>query len=197
EQTPRTYYLSFFQRPREEQAGTMLLRSFADLASATTAIQRAVREIDPQSQVVNLRTMNEVVDRSLMQERFVAQLGSFFSLFALLLAAIGLYGVMSYATARRTQEIGIRMALGACTADVIRLVLREAMPMVSVGVVIGLGAALAATRLVESMLFGLGPNDLLTIALAALLMLIVAALACWIPARRAAKVDPMTALRFE
>jgi predicted permease len=197
EQTPRTYYLSFFQRPREGQAGTMLLRSFADPASAATAIQRAVREIDPQTQAVNLRTMNDVVDRSLMQERFVAQLGGFFSLFALLLTAIGLYGVMSYATARRTREIGIRIALGARAADVIGMVLREAMLPVSVGVVIGLGAAFAATRLVESILFGLDPNDPLTIALAALLMLTMAALACWIPARQATKVDPMTSLRSE
>jgi predicted permease len=197
EQTPPTYYLSFFQLPREGHAGTMLLRSFADPASTTMAIQRIAREIDPQAQVLNLRTMNEVVDRSLLQERFVAQLGGFFSLFALLLTAIGLYGVMSYATARRTREIGIRMALGARAADVIRLVLREAMSLVSVGVVIGLGAAFAGARLIESILFGLGPNDPLTIALAALLMLIVAALACLIPARRATKVDPMTALRFE
>ncbi|HEY6400918.1 MAG TPA: FtsX-like permease family protein, partial [Blastocatellia bacterium] len=197
EQTPRAYYLSFFQRPREGQAGTMLMRSFADPASATAAIQRAVREVDPQTQVVNLRTLNDVVDVSLMQERFVAQLGGFFSLFALLLTAIGLYGLISYATARRTREIGIRIALGARTADVIRLALREAMLLVSVGVVIGLGAAFAGVRLVESMLFGLGPNDPLTIALAALLMLIVAALACWIPVRRATKVDPMTVLRSE
>jgi predicted permease len=197
EQTPRTYYLSFFQRPREGEAGTMLLRSFADPASATTAIRRAVGEVDPQTQVVNLQTMNDMVDASLMQERFVAQLGGFFSLFALLLTAIGLYGLMSYATARRTQEIGIRIALGARTADVVRLVLREAMLLVSVGVVIGLGAAFAGARLVESILFRLSPNDPLTIALAALLMLIVAALACWVPVRRATKVDPIIALRSE
>jgi predicted permease len=197
EQTPRTYYLSFFQRPREGEAGTMLLRSLADPASTAAAIQLAVRELDPQVQVVNLRTMNEVVDRSLMQERFVAQLGSFFSLFALLLASIGLYGVMSYATARRTREIGIRMALGARAADVIRLVLRETMLLVGAGVVIGLGAAFAVTRLVASLLFGLSPTDPLTITLAVLLMLMVAALAGYLPARRAARVDPMVALRHE
>ncbi len=197
EQTLRTYYLSFFQRPREEEAATMLLRSFADPANTTTAIQRAVRELDPQVQALNLRTMNEVVDRSLMQERFVAQLASFFSLFALLLASIGLYGVMSYATARRTREIGIRIALGARAVDVIRLVLRETMLLTGAGVVIGLGASFAATRLVTSLLFGLSPTDPLTIALAALLMLIVAALAGYLPARRAARVEPMQALRYE
>jgi predicted permease len=197
EQTPRTFYLSLFQYPRGGQAGTMLLRSFADTASTASAIQRTLQELDPQAQVVNVRTMNEVVDRTLLQERFVAQLGSFFSLFALLLASIGLYGVMSYATARRTREIGIRMALGARATDVIRLVLRETMLLVGAGVVIGLGAAFAATRLVASLLFGLEANDPLTIALAVLLMLVVAALAGYLPARRAARVDPMAALRYE
>jgi predicted permease len=197
EQTPRTYYLSFFQLPRDGEAGTLLLRSFAAPATATAAIQRTVREIDPQAQVFNLRTMNDVVDRSLLQERFVAQLGSFFSLFALLLASIGLYGVMSYATAQRTKEIGIRMALGARVADVIRLVLRETMILAGVGVVIGLGAALAATRTVTSLLFGISPGDPHTIALATLLMIIVAALAGYLPARRAAQVDPQAALRHE
>jgi len=197
EQTPRAYYLSFFQRPREGQAGTMLLRSLADPASAPAAIRDTVRQLDPQVQVVNLRTMNEVVDRSLLQERFVAQLGGFFSLFALLLASIGLYGVMSYATARRTQEIGIRMALGARAADVIRLVLREAMLLVGVGMVIGLGAAIAATRLVANLLFGLSPTDQLTIALAALLTCAVTALAGYLPSRKASRVEPVTAMRHE
>ena len=197
EQTPPTYYLSFFQRPREGQAGTMLLRSFADSASATTAIRRAVQELDPQAQVVNLRTMNEVVDRSLLQERFVAQLGGFFSLFALLLATIGLYGVMSYAVTRRTNEIGVRMALGARSADVIRMVMKETMLMVVIGGAIGLGAAMATTRLVSNLLYGLTPNDPVTIAVAAALMTSAAALAGYLPARRASRMDPMTSLRRE
>jgi len=197
EQTPRTYYLSFFQWPHAGEAGTMLLRSFADPASATTAIRRAVRELDPQAQAVNLRTMNEVVDRSLLQERFVAQLGGFFSLFALLLASIGLYGVMSYAVTRRTNEIGVRMALGARSADVSRMVMKETMLMVVIGAAIGLGAALATTRLVSSLLFGLTPNDPMTIVVAAALMIAVAALAGYLPARRASRVDPLVALRHE
>jgi len=197
EQTPRTYYLSFFQRPHEEGAATILLRSFADPASASTAIQRAAREITPQAQVVNLRTMNEVVNRSLMQERFVAQLGGFFSLFALLLAAIGLYGVLSYAVNQRTHEIGIRMALGARPRDVLRLTINQGMRLALIGIGIGLGGALALTRLIKALLFGVSATDPLTFTVIALLLIFVALLACWIPARRAAKVDPITALRFE
>ena len=114
-----------------------------------------------------------------------------------MLACIGLYGVMSYGVARRTNEIGIRMALGATAPGVTLMVMRETMLVVGIGVVIGLGAAVATTRLVAAMLFGLGPNDSLTISVAVLLMIAVAALAGYIPARRASKVDPMIALRYE
>jgi ABC-type antimicrobial peptide transport system permease subunit len=138
-----------------------------------------------------------VVNESLMQERFIAQLGSAFSLFALLLACVGLYGVMSYAVTRRTIEIGVRMALGARGADVVRMVMKETMMLVTIGMAVGLGAALATTRLISSLLFGLTPNDPATIAAAALLMISVAALAGYLPARRASRVDPMTALRCE
>src|SRR5262249_56717573 len=115
-------------------------------------IGRLARELDPQAQIVGLRMMRDVVDDSIVQERFIAQLGSAFSLFALLLACIGLYGVMSYAVTRRTNEIGIRMALGAQGADVVRMVMRETMLLVAVGMAIGLGAALATTRLISTLL---------------------------------------------
>jgi len=200
EPTRRTFYLSYFQWPQardEVSEQRLLLRAFGDPAATAAAIQRTVRELDPQIQALSLQTMNEVVNESLTQERFVAQLGSFFSLCALLLAAIGLYGVMSYTVARRTQEMGIRLALGARGRDVIGLVMRETMLLVFVGVIIGLGAALASTHLLRSWLYGLTPNDPLTIALATLLLLMVAALAGYWPARRAARVDPMVALRHE
>jgi ABC-type antimicrobial peptide transport system permease subunit len=141
--------------------------------------------------------MNDVVNESLAQERFVAQLSGFFSLFALLLACIGLYGVMSYTVTRRTGEIGIRMALGAQSGDVMRMVLRETMALVVTGFAIGLATALATTKFIESLLFGLTAADPPTIALATILLLAVAALAGWLPARRAARVDPLVALRHD
>src|SRR6266542_956676 len=201
EPTRRTFYLSYFQWPRERADRAteqrMLLRASGDSSATAAAIQRSVRELDSQIQALDLQTMNDVVDEALTLERFVAQLSGFFSLCALLLAAIGLYGVMSYTSARRTQEIGIRMALGARSLDVIRLTLREALVLVLAGVAIGLSAAFAATRLVTSLLFGLTATDPLTITLAALVMLTTALVACWIPAWRATKVDPMIALSCE
>jgi predicted permease len=196
EQPPRTYYPYYFQLPDRENM-TLQFRSNGNRADYAATIGRLVREMDPQVQVVSLQMMSDVVNESLVQERFLAQLGGAFSLFALLLACVGLYGVMSYAVARRTNEIGIRMALGARSADVVRLVMRETMLLVAVGMIIGLGAALATTRLVSGLLFGLAPNDPLTIAVAVLLMIAVAALAGYLPARRASRVDPMTALRYE
>jgi ABC-type antimicrobial peptide transport system permease subunit len=132
-----------------------------------------------------------------VQERSIATLSLIFGLLALLLAAIGLYGVMSYDVVRRTHEIGIRMALGASARRVVQLVMREMLGWVVLGGALGLGAALATTRLVESMLFGLKPRDPLTIGLAVLVLLVVAAVAGYLPARRAARVDPLDALRRE
>ena len=196
EQPPRTFYPYYFQA--SERDNMMLqFRTSNAAADYATSIRQVMRELNPQAQVVGVRMMTDVVNDSLVQERFLAQLGSAFSLFALLLACIGLYGVMSYAVTRRTNEIGIRMALGARSADVVKLVLKETLWMVVIGVAIGLGAALATTRLVASLLFGLKPYDPLTMAVAVLLLLAVAALAGYLPARRAARVEPLTALRYE
>jgi predicted permease len=200
EQIPRTFYLSFFQWPyevRQMADQQILLRAFGDPSNTAAAIQRAVRELDSQIQILDMRTMNDVVDESLTLERFVAQLGSFFSLTALLLACIGLYGVMSYGVERRTSEIGIRMALGARSVDIAGMVMKESMLLVSAGVAIGSGAALGAMRLFSSFLFGLPPDDPATIVSAVLLMVFLAALAGYLPARGASRVDPMTALRRE
>ena len=196
EQTPRTYYLYYFQQPYRNPM-TLQLRTSGGTADYAAAIQRIAHELDPQAQVVDIQTMRDVVNQSLVQERFIAQTASAFSLFALLLACVGLYGVTSYAVARRTNEIGIRMALGATVRDVMQLVMREVLLLVVLGVGIGLTAALATTRLVSTLLFGLTPTDPLTLTVATLLMIGVAALAGYLPARRAAGVDPMIALHHE
>jgi predicted permease len=158
-----------------------------------SAIQAANRNL-PIDEVVSL---SEHVGRSLVQQKLIARLGAFFGLLALLLACIGLYGVLSYSVARRSNEIGIRMALGAQRGNVLWLVLREAMGLTIVGVVIGLGAAFFASKLATSLLYGLKTTDPLTLAGATLLLLVVATLAGFPPARRASRVDPMVALRDE
>jgi putative ABC transport system permease protein len=196
EPAPHTFYLYYFEQPTQSDM-TLHLRTGGDSIDYAATIQRLVRDIDPQLQVVGLRTMTDLVDESLMQERFIAQTASAFGLFALLLACVGLYGVMAYAVARRTNEIGIRMALGALPANVVRMVMREVMLLLTLGIAVGLAAAMATTRLIGALLFGLSPTDPLTIALATLLMIIVAALAGYLPARRASRIDPMIALRYE
>jgi predicted permease len=196
EQPQRVFYLYYFQQPGRGVA-RLQLRVSGEPVDYTATIERLAREFDPQAPVVELRMMRDSVDASLTQDRFIAQMGSAFSLFALLLACVGLYGVMSYTVARRTNEIGIRIALGAQRRDVVGLVLRETMLLVIIGVIIGLSAALGATRLIASLLYGLTPNDPLTIGLASMLLLTVAALAGYLPARRASRVDPMVALRHD
>jgi putative ABC transport system permease protein len=130
-------------------------------------------------------------------ERLFARLLIFFGLLALLLAAIGLYGVMAYSVAQRTQEIGIRMALGAEARDVLRLVVRQGMVLAIVGIALGIGGAIGLTRFIRSLLFGVSATDPLTFALITAIIVAVALLACYVPARRAARVDPMVALRDE
>jgi ABC-type antimicrobial peptide transport system permease subunit len=144
-----------------------------------------------------VETLAAQLDASLTEERLVARLSSVFGLLALVLLCIGLYGLMAYDMARRTREIGIRMALDAEPRDVLKLVIRQRMTLVVIGVMIGLVASFALTRLISSLLFSLSPSDPATFAVVTLLLAGVALLACYIPARRAAKVDPMVALRYE
>ncbi|HJQ25494.1 MAG TPA: ABC transporter permease [Blastocatellia bacterium] len=195
EAMPKTFYVSYFQKP--DGGITLQLRTAGEVRGLAESLQRLVQEIDLRLQITGLTTMTAIVDDSLMQERFIARLSGFFSLFALLLASVGLYGVMAYAVTRRTNELGIRMALGAQSGDVIRLVMRESLVLVLAGIAVGLAAALASSRFIASLLFGLTPNDPLTIGLAALLLIAVAALAGYLPARRATKIDPLAALRYE
>jgi ABC-type antimicrobial peptide transport system permease subunit len=146
---------------------------------------------------MDVATQDEQIDKNLQQERVFAQAYAMFGGLAMLLASVGLFGLMSYSVARRTNEIGIRMALGARAADVLRLVMSESMRLVAIGVAIGLAVAMAAGRLVSSLLFGLGATDAITILVATVVMVAVSALAGYLPARRASRVDPLVALHYE
>jgi len=153
--------------------------------------------VDPSLPVNSVTTLDENLSRNLTQERLIAQLSAFFGLLALLLAAVGLYGVLSYAIARRTNEIGIRMALGASRVQVAGMILRETLTLVVIGTVIGVPVAIGASRLVTSRLYGLKGADPVTLIIAVLVLAIVAVAAAYLPARRASKVDPLVALRYE
>jgi predicted permease len=177
--------------------GNFVVRSSGDPKLAIPAIRRAIADVDPNLPVADFTTLGEVVNRSLASPRLVAELSIAFGALAALLASIGIYGVMSYSIARRTNEFGVRMALGALQADVLWMVLRETLQLVTVGVAAGLMLALILNRLMTSILFGLGPADPLAISLATLLMVAVALLAGWLPARRATRIDPTIALRYE
>jgi predicted permease len=179
------------------QGVTFLVRSTADPAGLGSAVRQSIRYVDPNLGIVSLRTLNEQVDRRLITERLVAELASFFGLVALFMAAIGLYGVMSYSVSKRTSEIGIRMALGASQGNVVGMVLREAFAVVAVGIAIGLPTALALGRLISNRLYGLSASDPAAIATATLMILTTAVLAGYIPARRASRIDPLVSLRQE
>jgi predicted permease len=193
---PPTIYVPWLQEGRVGQMN-FEVRTAGDPAALLPAIRQAVREVDGNLPLFDVKTQVEQAAQSLAQERLFAALLSFFGLLALLLAALGLYGVMAHSVAQRTQEIGIRVALGAQPRDVLRLVIGQGMRLVVPGVVIGLAGAYAATRLITSFLYGVSAADWPTYGLIAALLLAVALLACWVPARRAAKVDPLVALRCE
>ena len=193
---PPTMYVPYLQQPRTPQA-VFQVRTAGDPASAIGAIREAVRQIDPNLPLMNLSTQVEQMEQRLQQERVFAQAYTLFGALALLLASIGLFGLMSYSVARRTNEIGIRMALGARGRDVLTLVMGESIMLVVIGVGIGLVTAVAASRLVAALLFGLAASDGLTMLGAVILMFLVSAIACYLPARRAARVDPLVALHYE
>jgi putative ABC transport system permease protein len=172
-------------------------RTAVDPASMSATIRQQVLAIDKNQPVYDVKTMNEVRAISVAVYSFGSATMAIFALVALLLAAIGIYGVMAFAVTQRTQEIGIRMALGARAIDVLKLVIKSGMFLAAVGVVLGLGGALAVTRLLASLLFGVSPTDVLTFVLVTCGLLLVALFACYIPARRATKVDPLIALRYE
>jgi len=194
-----------FQQSRYFYAGTaghltsmtLVIRTSVEPQSLAAAAQETVRSLDRNLPVSSVVTLEQVIADTLWQPRFSLQLIGIFAALAMTLAAIGLYGVMSYSVAQRTREVGLRMALGARRRDVLKLVVGQGMKLALAGVALGLLAAVALTRLMEKLLFEVSATDFSTFALIALLLTIVALLACWIPARRAAKVDPMVALRRE
>ena len=165
--------------------------------AVTGAVREAVRQIDQNLPMMDVSTQLEQVEMRFQQEKFFAQAYTLFGVVALLLASLGLFGLMSYNVARRTNEIGIRMALGAQRHDVLRLVMRESMLLVIIGVSAGLAIALFAGRFVATLLYGVPPTDALALALAIFVMIVVSAIAGYIPARRASRVDPMVALHYE
>jgi predicted permease len=173
------------------------VRYSGDLKATVAEVRRAVGEVDPNLPITYQNTLAEQVDQSLASESLIARLSAFFGMLAVFLACIGIYGLMSYAVTRRTSEIGVRMALGAGRSKVLWLVMRESLVLVGLGLVIGLPAALAGDRFVSKMLFGLQPTDPVSMAGAAILLLMFAALAGYLPARKASQVDPMVALRYE
>jgi len=189
-------FLAESQDTNEGQFQQILIRSSGVAPNILSPLKQAIAAIDPKIGV-QLTVMENQIWDSLLRERLMATLSGFFGVLAAVLAAIGLYGVISYGVAGRTKEIGIRMALGAGRGEVLWLILREALVLVGTGVAVGVPAVLASTRLVSSLLFGLKPADPLSISGAVVLMVVVAALAGFIPARRATKVDPMDALRCE
>jgi putative ABC transport system permease protein len=174
-----------------------VVRSDGDPRAVASSIRAVIREVDPSLPVYGLSPMSEVVAKSMVQPRFLSLLLATFSGIALFLAAIGIYGVMAYSVAQRTQEIGVRMALGAQRQHVLRLIFSQGFVLLMIGVVIGLGGAFALTRLLRTLLFEITPTDPLTYSGVVALLIIVAFLACYVPARRATKVDPLVALRYE
>ena len=176
---------------------TLLVRSPKDSLSLVNAIRRQIHSVDPDLPLANVATMEDLIDDSFKPQRFNAFLMGLFAALALLLAVVGLYGVLSYMVAQRRHEIGVRMALGAQSRNIVLLVLKQGLGLTILGMGIGLAGAFGLTRLIERLLFGVSATDPPTFILIALLLTLVALLACWMPARRAAKVDPLVALRTE
>jgi predicted permease len=192
---PPTMYVPYLQaRPG---GSVIVVRTAAAPASATSGVREAVRQVDSNLPMMDISTQLEQVERRFAQEKIFAQAYTLFGGLALLLAGIGLFGLMSYSVSRRTNEIGIRMALGARSQDVLGLVMRESMILVAVGIAIGMAVALSVSRFVATLLFGLAPNDAFSVAAATGIMVVVAGLAGFLPARRASRVDPMVALRYD
>jgi putative ABC transport system permease protein len=190
-----TYYLPYRQNPWNRQF--VVVRTAADAGSVASAARQAVTELDKDVPISRVKTMEDLMTASVAPPKFRTVLVAMFALAGLLLAAVGLYGVISYAVSERTHELGVRIALGADRGDVVRLVLAEAMTMAVAGILVGLAGAFATTRLMQSLLFGVTSTDAATFAGISVLLLLTALAASYLPTRRATRVDPMIALRYE
>jgi putative ABC transport system permease protein len=188
-------YMPYLQSPRTIMA--IAVRSTSDPTTLTSAVRRAILEVDKDQPIYDIKTMVQRFSEGVAPRRLSMALFSFFAGIALVLAALGVYGVMSYSVNQRTHEFGIRMALGAQTNNVLKLVLGQGIILAVAGILIGVIAAFAATRLMSGLLYGVSATDPLTFIAVSLVLMIIALLACYIPARRATKADPMTALRYE
>jgi putative ABC transport system permease protein len=175
----------------------LIVRTSADPMALAPAVRSAIWEVDADQPVSNMRSMDNLVDADLSNRNTQLTLVGAFAVLALLLASIGLYGVLSYTVALRTSEIGLRMALGARPANVVGAVVRHALTLSAVGAVLGIGGAFAVTRLLASMLFGISPTDPITFAGVSVVIALVAIIASYVPARRAAAIDPAVALRSD
>jgi putative ABC transport system permease protein len=195
EPTASQIYLSFPQVP--SGFARLVVRTAGEPLDAATAVRQAVWSIDKDQPLWKVRTLESLLDREVGGSRFMMQLVSCFSLVALLLALVGIYGVISYSVSQRTREIGVRMALGAQRKDIIRLVVGQGAVLILPGIAIGLLGALALTQYIKSLLFNVGPADVFTYSTVSLLLAMVALVACYLPARRATKVEPMIALRHD
>jgi putative ABC transport system permease protein len=198
---PRSAITPFLYQPYSQfpqlRFLTFYVRTERDPAQMAATVHGVVERIDPNLPVKDMRTLTVQVDETMFNDRLVAVLSISLALLAALLAALGLYGVLSYVVARRTREIGIRIALGGQRADILRLVLGQGAQLTAIGGVAGILAALALARLMSSLLFGVNANDPLTFVTVAVVLAIVSGAACYIPARRAVRVNPIVALRYE
>ena len=194
--SPFTVYLPIEQQPPSRR-GDLQVRTHGDPRGMAAQLQEAVRRFNPQIRVAHMTTLERLVEDSIVQDRLLAMLSTAFAVLALVLAAVGLYGITAYGVHRRTNEIGVRMALGASRGDVQWMVLREVLLLVTAGAAVGIPASIVASGLVRSLLFGLTPTDPVTVASATFVLVLVAALAGYLPARRATRIDPMAALRVE
>ncbi len=192
----RHFYLPITQE-KQLTGLTLHLKTSTDPNVVAESLRAELKAIDPHLPLYNIKTLSTEIDQSLIQERLVTWLSSAFGVLATLLTALGLYGVLTFSVARRTREIGIRVALGAQRRDVFRLIMIRGIVLVGVGVAVGLGASFGFSRLIGSLLFGVAPNNPFTLAVVSLGLIAVALVACYLPARRATKVDPLVALRYE